>query len=123
MPPLGFFDHGISFISIHAVPGPVTGLNFAKISATILQISWSEPEVTNGAIQFYDVQVDTISDTVFQASVPGSQKSILVTNLSNNLHVTSVAPSLVPRSHPPFNVTRFSACNVESWVGPGDEAM
>ena len=69
-------------VHFNAVPGPVGELNFTKISATILQISWSEPEVTNGAIQFYNIQVQTITDSVFQASVPGDQKSVLVTSLS-----------------------------------------
>ena len=68
------------------LPGPAIGLNFTKISATIPQISWSElkPEVTNKAILFYSVQVDMVTDSVFQASVPGDnfKKSVLVTNLS-----------------------------------------
>ena len=66
----------------NTVPGPVAGLSFTKISATVLQISWSEPEPTNGAIQGYSVQVETITDSVFQASIPGDQNSILVPNLS-----------------------------------------
>ena len=70
------------YLSIIIVPGSVIGLSFTKVSATVLQISWSEPEVTNGVIQSYSIQVDNHIDTVFQESVPGNQKSILVTNLS-----------------------------------------
>ena len=66
----------------NTVPGPVTGLSFTKISATVLQTSWSEPEPTNGVIQVYSVQVETITNSIFQASVPGDQNSILVPNLS-----------------------------------------
>lgn len=67
-----------------AVPGPVAGLNFTKISATILQISWSEPVVTNGAILLYSIQVEGVMESVFQRSVPGDQKSLLATNLSKS---------------------------------------
>ena len=65
-----------------AVPGPVAGLNFTKISATILQITWSEPVVTNGVIQLYSIQVESVMGSIFQRSVPGDQKSLLATNLS-----------------------------------------
>ena len=69
-------------ILFDTVPGPVTGLSFTKISATVLQISWSEPEPTNGVIQVYSVQVETITNSIFQANIPGDQNSILVPNLS-----------------------------------------
>ena len=77
--------HTHIMIAFNTVPGQVTGLSFTKISATVLQISWSEPQPTNGGIQIYSVQVETTTDTVFQASIPGDQISILVTNLSKLL--------------------------------------
>ena len=75
------FNHPIFQLSM-AVPGPVTGLNFTKISATILQISWSEPVVTNGVILLYSIQVESVMGSIFQTSVSGDQKSLLTTNLS-----------------------------------------
>lgn len=68
-------------LPFNIVPGPVSGLSFTKISATVLQISWSEPEQTNGAIQVYSMQVETSTDSVFQANIPRDQNSILVPNL------------------------------------------
>lgn len=78
-------------LSLNIVPGSVIGLNFTKVSATVLQISWSEPEVTNGVIQSYSIQVDNHIDTVFQESVPGNQKSVLVTNLSKLTYVITTS--------------------------------
>ena len=88
---------------IFAVPGPVIGLTFTKISATILQISWTEPEVTNGVIQVYSLQVENFIDTstAFQATVPGSQKSVLVTDLSKCILYTI---------HLSYIYTMFSSC-------------
>ena len=66
------------------MPGPVTGLNFTKISATIIQAVWSRPQVTNGMIVSYSVLVKTNTETVFQRIVSGDQNNILVTNLSKH---------------------------------------
>ena len=70
---------------LDVVPGPVLGLRFTNISATVLQISWNSPEMTNGVIQLYSVTVETRTDSVFQRNVPGEQRTILVTNLSKPL--------------------------------------
>ncbi len=79
---LHFMSACLTVTIFNIVPGPVTALSFTKISATVLQISWSEPEPTNGAIQVYSIQVETSTDSIFQASIPGDQNSIVVPNLS-----------------------------------------
>lgn len=73
-------------IYTYIVPGPIVGLTFTKISATVLQISWNSPEVTNGDIQFYSVMVETRTDLVFQENVPGEQRTILVTSLGKTVN-------------------------------------
>lgn len=70
---------------ITVVPGPVSGLTFTKLSATVLQITWTSPEVTNGAIQVYSVLVEGLASSVFQQDVPGEQRTALVPNLSKPL--------------------------------------
>ena len=64
------------------VPGPVTGLNFTKISATIIQVLWRRPQSTNGVILSYSIVMTTSTGPVFQRMVPGDQNNVLVTNLS-----------------------------------------
>lgn len=58
------------------------GLTFTSISATVLQISWRDPEVTNGEIQSYFVLVETRAGAVLQESVPREQRTIVLPNLS-----------------------------------------
>ncbi len=60
------------------------GLAFTAISATVLQIMWGTPEVTNGNIQLYTVTVETRDAALFKESVAGSMNSHLVTNLSKS---------------------------------------
>ena len=67
---------------IYVVPGPIVGLTFTSISATVLQISWRAPEETNGEIQSYFVLLETSTATIFQESVVGEQRIALVPNLS-----------------------------------------
>lgn len=74
----------------HVVPGPVVGLRLTSISATILQVSWSTPEVTNGNIQAYSVMVNTQADLVFQQSVSRGQTTILVTSLGKTWKKISI---------------------------------
>ncbi len=74
--------HMSHMFTLIAVPGPVPVLLFTSISATVLQISWTSPEVTNGGIQLYSVLVKTRASSVFQANVPGEQRTVLVANLS-----------------------------------------
>lgn len=64
------------------VPGPVAGLAFTSISATVLQISWTRPEVTNGEIRLYSILVETHAGPLFQENVPGEQSSTLIPNFS-----------------------------------------
>lgn len=74
--------HHVTLLSVIVVPGPVTGLGFTTISAAILQITWGMAEIVNGEIQIYSVLVKNRAGSVFQATVPGEQMTVLVTNLS-----------------------------------------
>ena len=67
---------------LHAVPGPVEGLMFTKISATVLQITWSSPESSRGRVQEYLVLVETSDASVARETVPGQQTTALIANLS-----------------------------------------
>ncbi len=46
---------------------------------------WSAPEVTNGDIEMYNALVETRAGSVFQASVLGEERTVLVTNLGKTL--------------------------------------
>ena len=72
----------------HLVPGPVTGLNFTKISTSIIQVVWNRPQITNGIIVSYSVIIKTNIETVFQRTVLGDQNNVLVTNLGEQSHLT-----------------------------------
>ena len=58
------------------------GLNFTKISATIIQVVWRRPQITNGDILSYSIIVTTSIGPVFQRTISGNQSNVLVTNLS-----------------------------------------
>lgn len=58
------------------------GLNFTKISATIIQIIWRRPQITNGDILSYSIVVITSTGPVYQRTIFGNQNNVLVTNLS-----------------------------------------
>ena len=58
------------------------GLNFTKISATIIQIIWRRPQITNGDILSYSIVVTTSTGPVYQRTIFGDQNNVLVTNLS-----------------------------------------
>ena len=66
----------------------MTGLDFTKISASIIQVVWSRPQITNGIIVSYSVIIKTNIETVFQRTVLGDQNNVLVTNLGEQSHVT-----------------------------------
>ena len=57
------------------------------LSATVLQITWSSPQVTNGTIQTYSVLVEGPASSVFQEDVSGEQRTALVANLSKPLTI------------------------------------
>lgn len=77
----------IQIILIIVVPGPIVGLRLTSISAAVLQVSWSSPEVTNGDIQMYAVMVKTqAGDLVFQQSVPRGLMTVLVTSLGKMVY-------------------------------------
>lgn len=77
-----WFIHNDWIIIFLLVPGPVEGLMFTKISTSVLQILWSSPESNPGRIQQYLVLVETRDGSVLQESVPGTQTTILIANLS-----------------------------------------
>lgn len=58
------------------------GLNFTKISATIIQVIWRRPQITNGDILSYSIVVTTSTGPVSQTTISGDQNNVLVTNLS-----------------------------------------
>lgn len=64
-----------------AVPGPIENLRFIKISTSVLQVQWNSPQVTNGVIQSYLVQVERYDGLIFSNSFEGQQTSALVPNL------------------------------------------
>lgn len=66
----------------------MTGLDFTKISASIIQVVWNRPQITNGIIVSYSVIIKTNIETVFQGTVLGDQNNVLVTNLGEQSHVT-----------------------------------
>lgn len=76
------------------VPGPVTGLNFTKISATVIQVVWRRPQDNNGMILSYSIIVKRSTQTVFQTIVPGDRNNVLVTNLSKRPYIHAVRFSL-----------------------------
>lgn len=77
----GRYTWNHNFLSRMLVPGPVMGLRLTGISASVLEITWSKPEVTNGDILLYSVTVETRSGYMFQENVPSSQKTVLISSL------------------------------------------
>ena len=55
------------------------GLMFSSISATVLEITWTTPQVTNGVVLSYSVLIDTHADFFYQKNFTGDQRSVLVT--------------------------------------------
>ena len=49
-----------------AVPTPVTALDTNRLSSTSLQVTWDLPEVLNGILVYYDVNVSSISVGYFE---------------------------------------------------------
>ena len=74
--------------SMPSVPGSVTGLNFIKISATVIQVVWRRPQNISGRILSYSVIVKRSTLTVFQTTVPGDRNNVLVTNLSKKAYAS-----------------------------------
>ena len=56
-------------------------LSLTGISASVLEITWRKPNVTNGDILFYTVTVETHSGYMFQEIVPSSQTTVLISSL------------------------------------------
>ena len=71
----------IIILSCMLVPGPVMELSLTGISASVLEITWRKPNVTNGDILFYTVTVETHSGYMFQEIVPSSQTTVLISSL------------------------------------------
>ena len=51
---------------LFAVPTPVTALDTKRISDTSLQVTWALPEVLNGILVYYDVNVSSTSVGYFE---------------------------------------------------------
>ena len=78
----------LSFIPIpipHSpVPGPVAGITYQTVSDTDIIISWRQPEMTNGLVIRYHINVTSYStgQTVYTNVVPiGGELSDSVTGL------------------------------------------
>ena len=54
------------FLILHKVPGPVQGVQVAPLSSSAVELTWSDPNVTNGRIRGYSVTVrtDTLNGSV-----------------------------------------------------------
>ena len=49
------------FLILYEVPGPVQGVQVASLSSSAVELTWSDPNVTNGRIRGYSVTVRTDS--------------------------------------------------------------
>ena len=56
----------VAMFSHFAVPTVVTALNTDRISGTSLRVTWGLPEVLNGILVYYDVNVSSISVGYFE---------------------------------------------------------
>ena len=54
------------YTSHFAVPTPVTALDTQRLSSTSLQVTWGLPEVLNGILVYYDVNVSSTSIGYFE---------------------------------------------------------
>lgn len=77
------FKQAYTLYCVLTVPGVVTGLTLTSVSASTLNVSWGQPDITNGLLLSYTVVVRTRNGTIFLTSVAAdSQLSIFVNNLS-----------------------------------------
>jgi hypothetical protein len=99
------------------------GLMFTSISATVLQVSWDSPEVSNGVIQLYSVVVEAHTGPVFQESVPGEQRTLLVTTLGMIDHrfLDYIQSALILYFRQVHSLQRVNQSQHYSWIWPSHQ--
>ena len=71
------YSYCLSLLS-YAVPGTVTELTTVVLSVDTIQISWREPNMSNGQLQSYSVVIRTIREEVFNTSLNSSRLRVML---------------------------------------------
>ena len=74
--------------SYFAVPTPVTALDINRLSSMSLQVTWDLPEVLNGILVYYDVNVSSISVGYFDTwrILADDRLQLNISGLGRQLH-------------------------------------
>ena len=91
-----------------SAPNPPLNVNATTVNSTAIQISWDQPDITNGVIRYYTV-VYRLNDSSLATELNSTDTMIVVADLDPfNNYVFYVLAFTVASSDPSDNVTAMT---------------